>query len=347
MNRRNAKVLLYLSTAICLLAIVLLRQPDRAARPHAFTQLEGSVFHTIYHIQYDDERDITPELTQMFRQFDGSVSMFNDTSLVARINRGDSTVIVDDFLRTLIRRSQEVSRFTQGAFDVTCAPLVNLWGFGFKNRANVTQQDIDSIRQFVGYDKVSLLPDGRIRKADARVSLDFSSIAKGYMCDVVAQYLRNQGIRNFMVEIGGEIVCGGLNPQQNMWGVGINEPTEDSLQVNNRLQEVMRLTDCAVATSGNYRNFYYQDGQRYAHTIDPATGRPVQKDVLSATVIAPDCMTADAYATAFMVLGSHEAQHVLDADTTLMAYFIVADSTGNGNQVIYSPGLKRMLDNPQ
>lgn len=349
MNKRNAKILLYLSTAICLLAIVLFRQNRQSlSNPnHAYTQLEGTVFHTIYHIQYDSDIDFTPELTEMFKQFDGSVSMFNDTSLVSRINHGDTTVVANDFLRTVMLKANEVSQATHGAFDVTCAPLVNLWGFGFKNRENVSREVVDSVLQLVGYQKVRLLPDGRIAKDDPRVSLDFSSIAKGYMCDVVADFLQQRGICNYMVEIGGEIACGGINPQQHMWGIGINEPTEDSLHHNNRLQDVMRLSNCGVATSGNYRNFYYQNGQRYAHTIDPTTGYPVQKDVLSATVVAPDCMTADAYATAFMVLGSQEAQQVLDADTTLMAYFIVADSTGTGNQVIYSPGLRRMLDNPQ
>lgn len=348
MNKTIAKTLLYLSTAICLLAIVLFRQNGlHGNTSHAYTQLEGSVFHTIYHIQYDSNIDYTPELKEMFKQFDGSVSMFNDTSLVTRINRGDTTVIANAFLRMVMLKAEEVSRATHGAFDVTCAPLVNLWGFGFKNRENVSREVVDSVLQLVGYQKVRLLPDGRIVKDDPRVNLDFSSIAKGYMCDVVANFLKQRGISNYMVEIGGEIACGGINPQQNMWGIGINEPTEDSTQLNNKLQEIMRLSDCGVATSGNYRNFYYQNGQRYAHTIDPTTGYPVQKDVLSATVVAPDCMTADAYATAFMVLGSKEAQQVLDADTTLMAYFIVADSSGTGNRVIYSPGLKRMLDNPQ
>lgn len=350
MSSRNAKILLYFVTALCLLGITLFRQSRQDTNngtSGSFTQLEGTVFHTIYHIQYEDTTNYQADINRLFREFDASLSMFNDTSLISRVNQGDTSVVANHYLRTVIDKSLEVSQLTQGAFDITVAPLVNLWGFGFKNRENVSREVVDSVLQLVGYQKVRLLPDGRIAKDDPRVSLDFSSIAKGYMCDVVADFLQQRGICNYMVEIGGEIACGGINPQQHMWGIGINEPTEDSLHHNNRLQDVMRLSNCGVATSGNYRNFYYQNGQRYAHTIDPTTGYPVQKDVLSATVVAPDCMTADAYATAFMVLGSQEAQQVLDADTTLMAYFIVADSTGTGNQVIYSPGLRRMLDNPQ
>lgn len=348
MNKTIVKALACLGVALIMLCIGMYRTSGTGKNDqHEYTMLEGTVFHTIYHIQYDDPRDLSPELDEMFRVFDASVSMFNDTSLVARINNGDTTTVANDFLRTVLIKAEEVSRISHGAFDVTCAPLVNLWGFGFKNRENVTQQMIDSIKEFVGYEKVRMDAYGHVIKSDPRVSLDFSSIAKGYMCDVVADYLRSEGITNYMVEIGGEIACGGVNPRQNLWGIGINEPVEDSTQLQTQLQEVMRLTDCGVATSGNYRNFYYKDGQRFAHTIDPVAGTPVQKDVLSATVIAPDCITADAYSTAFMVLGSEEALKILDADTTLMAYFIIAKPSGEGNDVIYSPRLKHMLANPK
>lgn len=349
MTQRTAKSLLCLCIALCILAIGLFRMHSQRADggDHHFTQLEGSVFHTIYHIQYDDAVDYTPEINAMFQEFDASVSMFNESSIVARINAGDTAVVVNHFLRTVLKKADEVSRISHGAFDVTCAPLVNLWGFGFKNRENVTQQMVDSIKEFVGYEKIRLDEAGHVIKSDPRISLDFSSIAKGYMCDVVADFLRQKGVTNYMIEIGGEIVCGGLNPKENLWGIGINEPVEDSTQMNTQLQEVMRLTNCGVATSGNYRNFYYQDGQRFAHTIDPVSGYPVQKDVLSATVIAPDCITADAYSTAFMVLGSEEAMRILDADTTLMAYFIITGKKDNENDVIYSPRLKRMLANPK
>ncbi len=346
MRPRTAKLLIYIVAAICVLGIAMHRQSaqrDASNDPGAFIQLEGSVFHTVYHIQYEGRDDYHDDIKRLFREFDGSLSMFNDTSIISRINRGDTSVIVNDYVRTVIDKSLQVSQLTQGAFDITVAPLVNLWGFGFKNAEGVTQQTVDSILQFVGYDKIHLTPDGHVIKDDPRIVLDASSIAKGYMCDVVADYLRSRDVSNFMVEIGGEITCGGNNARGKHWSVGINEPIEDSLQTSNVLRDIMVITDCSIATSGNYRNFYYKDGRRYAHIIDPHTGYPAQYDILSSTVIAPNCITADALATSFMVLGSQRSLRILEADTTLMAYFICSDPEADQYKVIYSPKLKNML----
>ena len=350
MSKRTAKLLLYLVCAICCLGIAMHRQSsqpgdDTDALP--FTRLEGSVFHTIYHIQYADTADLQQPIQRLFREFDGSLSMFNDTSLLSRVNQGDTSVIANHYLQTVFRKAQEVSQRTQGAFDMTVAPLVNLWGFGFRNAEGVTQHTVDSILQFVGYDKIHMDAQGRFTKDDPRVILDASSIAKGYMCDVVADYLLSRGIHDYMVEIGGEITCGGHNPHGSLWSIAINEPIEDSLQVSSEIRDVLHLTDCSIATSGNYRNFYYRQGRRYGHTIDPHTGYPAQRDILSSTVIAPDCLTADAYATSFMVLGSQQALRVLDADTTLMAYFICTVPGADTLQVIYSPKLRDMLASQQ
>ena len=347
MNKKTAKSLLYLSTAICLLCIVLMRQHKQQEEGQvgdSFTRIEGSVFHTFYHIQYNDPTDYHTDIKRLFAEFDGSLSMFNDTSVITRMNQNDPSVKANSYVRTVIDKALEVSRRTDGAFDITVAPLVNLWGFGFKNSDKVNQQMVDSILPFVGYEGISLDEDGTLHKNDPRTILDASSIAKGYMCDVVANFLEAQGVRDYMVEIGGELAIGGHNPKGNLWSVGINQPVNDSLQVGNaELRDIMHLTGRGVATSGNYRNFYYKDGQRYAHTIDPKTGYPVQQDILSSTVIAPDCMTADAYATAFMVMGSERALEVLAADTTLMAYFIVSVAGADSTDVIYSEGLKQML----
>ncbi len=347
MNKKTAKSLLYLSTAICLLCIVLMRQHKQQEEGQvgdSFTRIEGSVFHTFYHIQYNSPTDYHADIRRLFDEFDGSLSMFNDTSVITRMNQNDPSVKANSYVRTVIDKALEVSRRTDGAFDITVAPLVNLWGFGFKNSDKVNQQMVDSILPFVGYEGISLDEDGTLHKNDPRTILDASSIAKGYMCDVVANFLEAQGVRDYMVEIGGELAIGGHNPKGNLWSVGINQPVNDSLQVGNaELRDIMHLTGRGVATSGNYRNFYYKDGQRYAHTIDPKTGYPVQQDILSSTVIAPDCMTADAYATAFMVMGSERALEVLAADTTLMAYFIVSVAGADSTDVIYSEGLKQML----
>lgn len=345
MNKSTAKILLYLVTAIALLSIVLLRQSSNVNgdNDESFTQIEGTVFNTIYHIQYDDTANYQPQIEHLFADFDASLSMFNQESLLSRINQGDTSVVVDDNLRTVIEKAYEVSRLTNGAFDITVGPLINLWGFGFKNSENVSPHTVDSILQFVGYQKTRIDERGHLVKDDPRIIFDASSIAKGYMCDLVADYLREQGVENFMVEIGGEIVCAGHNSLGNLWGIGINEPIEDSLTINPQLHDIMRLTNCGVATSGNYRRFYVQNGRRYGHIIDPLSGYPVQLDILSSTVIAPNCITADALATAFMVIGSERSLRILEADTTLMAYFICSSATEDKYELIYSPKLKSML----
>ena len=346
MHHRTAKLLIYIVAAICILGIAMHRQSsqrDASNDPGYFTQLEGTVFHTVYHIQYEGKVDYHNDIQQLFREFDGSLSMFNDTSLITRINQGDTSVIVNNYVRTVLDKSLEVSQLTQGAFDITVAPLVNLWGFGFKNAEGVSQHIVDSILQFVGYEKIHLTTDGHVIKDDPRVILDASSIAKGYMCDVVADFLKSRDVHNFMVEIGGEITCAGHNSKGKLWSVGINEPIEDPSQTSTALRDIMQLTDCSIATSGNYRNFYYKDGRRYAHIIDPHTGYPAQYDILSSTVVAPNCITADALATSFMVLGSQRALRILEADSTLMAYFICSFPDSDSYKVIYSPKLKNML----
>ena len=340
------KKIIYIIVAIGLVALAMCRTKEAETQVLSYYKLEGTVFHTIYHITYQGERDYHDEIKQLFKEFDGSLSMCNDTSIITRMNNCDTSVVANRYFRHVFTKAMEVSEATGGAFDITVAPLVNLWGFGFKNSDNVSQAAIDSILQFVGYKTVHLDDEGRLHKDDPRTIMDASSIAKGYMSDVVADFLREQGVENYMVEIGGEVALNGVNPKGSRWSIGINKPTDDSTQVNSELQDILYMSEGGVATSGNYRNFYYKDGKKYAHTIDPHTGYPIQQDILSSTVIARDCMTADAYATAFMVLGKEKAMEVLAKDTTLMAYFIVdaPDADGNGGyEIVYSPALEQRL----
>ena len=340
------KRIIYIIVAIGLVALAMCRTKEAETQVLSYYKLEGTVFHTIYHITYQGESDYHDEIKQLFKEFDGSLSMFNDTSIITRMNNCDTSVVANRYFRHVFTKAMEVSEATGGAFDITVAPLVNLWGFGFKNSDNVSQAAIDSILQFVGYKTVHLDEEGHLHKDDPRTIMDASSIAKGYMSDVVADFLREQGVENYMVEIGGEVALNGVNPKGSRWSIGINKPTDDSTQVNSELQDILYMSEGGVATSGNYRNFYYKDGKKYAHTIDPHTGYPIQQDILSSTVIARDCMTADAYATAFMVLGKEKAMEVLAKDTTLMAYFIVdaPDADGNGGyEIVYSPALEQRL----
>jgi thiamine biosynthesis lipoprotein len=271
--------------------------------------------------------------------------MFNEQSIISRINEGEQFVEKNEEGRMFLdvfHLAQSISDDTEGAFDITVAPLVNAWGFGFKNGIMPTQEEVDSIRQFIGNDLVSYTEDNDgelINKRDPRIMLDCSAIAKGYGTDVVMRLLQKHNIENFMIEVGGEVVTRGINPNRTPWRIGVTKPTDDTLAVANELQTVLNVTDRAIATSGNYRNYYYKNGRKYAHTIDPKTGYPVQHSLLSATVLTDQCAIADAYATAFMVMGIEKAKEILARHPEMMAYFIYSDAEGK-LAVWYSPSLE-------
>lgn len=302
---------------------------------------EGTIFGTLYHITYEYPEDLHNEIKAELQRFDNSLSTFNKQSVISRINQNDTTVEADEWFMRVFRKAQQISAVTEGSFDITVAPLVNAWGFGFKKSDRITPAMIDSIRQFVGFDKVKLV-DKKVIKSDSRLMLDASAIAKGYASDVIGELLATKGVRNFMVEIGGEVTAKGKNPSGKCWRIGINKPIEDQSASSGEIQDVVNLCNGGMATSGNYRNFYYKDGKRYAHTIDPRTGYPVEHTLLSATVIGPDCMTADAFATAFMVMGLEKSMAVVKENPEIDAYFIYSDGTEkNGTQM--SDGFKQYL----
>lgn len=317
--------------------ILIIRQQQ--AMPYQLNK--GPVFGTFYTINYQSDKDYHEEIKAALQDVDDALSMFNEQSIISHINRGDDGETNDMFME-VFNKAMEVSKETDGAFDITVAPLVNAWGFGFKNGEMPTRQQVDSIRQFIGWKKVTA--EGKtIKKTDRRVMLDCSAIAKGYGVDVVARLLKDKGITNFMVEIGGEIITKGISPKRVPWKIGVIKPTEDSLQTSGEYQTILNVTDKAMATSGNYRNFYYKGGKRYAHTIDPKTGYPVQHNILSATVLAKDCATADAYATSFMVMGLEGAKVILERHPELMAYLIYNDQDNN-LAVWYSPSMKDKIE---
>ncbi len=294
----------------------------RRNAPAPYQKDEGAVFGTFYHITYQSRQQLKDSIEAQLKAVDQSLSMFNPTSTISRINSGESTQ-TDSLFRTVFRLAQQVSADTRGAFDITVAPLVNAWGFGFKNGTLPDSAAVDSLRTLIGWQRVSLSTDGSLRRDDPRIILDCSAIAKGFGVDVVANYLRSQGIENYMVEIGGEVVVSGVNPKGEPWHVGINRPIDDPESTASELDTILAITDCAMATSGNYRNFYTtEDGRRVAHTIDPATGYPVQHSILSATVLAPTCAQADAFATSFMVMGLDSARAILARHPELSAYLI-------------------------
>lgn len=324
---------IFLALLIIGTVVILKKQPP-------FRTNEGMVFGTIYKITYQADEDLHADIKKALQEVDNSLSPYNPNSIITRINQNKDTLLNEHFTE-VFNLSQKISEETEGAFDITVAPLVNAWGFGFKNSIDIDSLTIDSLRQFVGYDKIKL-ENGKIVKQDERLMLDCSSIAKGYGVDEVAKALSAKGVQNYMVDIGGEVVVKGKNPKMNRWRIGINKPVEDSLSVNQELQNILEITDLGMATSGNYRKFYYKEGKRYAHTIDPRQGYPIQHSILSATVIAKDCMTADAYATAFMVMGLEKSLAFCKEHPELEAYFICSGE-GDGYEIHSTPGMERFI----
>lgn len=312
---------------------------DNASAP--YQKMEGKIFGTYYHITYQSSADYSAELLHQLNNVDNSLSTFNEQSIVSRINRNENPE-TDKMFIEVFELAQNISDITNGSFDITIAPLVNLWGFGFKNSSNTTQEKIDSLLPFVGYKTLSLR-NKKLIKQHPETMLDFSAIAKGYGCDVVALCLEAHGVKNYMIEIGGEIRAKGLSPQKRQWVLGIAKPTDDSVNHSQQLQSTVSMPQTAIATSGNYRNFYYKDGQKYAHTINPKTGRPVIHNLLSATVFAQNCATADAFATAFMVMGVEKAKEILNNNKQISAYLIYSDKTGQ-YKIWYSESIGKYLD---
>ncbi len=326
------------------LALLIIGSVLIVAQQHAmpYQHDTGMVFGTVYNITYQSDKDLKQDIEAELQKVDNSLSPFNKSSIISKINRNENPE-VNDMFAEVFNLAEKVSGETGGAFDITVAPLVNMWGFGTKQFHRPDRESVDSLMKFVGFNKV-VMRNKHVQKQNPNIQLDCSGIAKGYGCDVVARFFRSKGIKNFMIEIGGEIVTSGNNEKRLPWSIGVTKPTDDSLQASQELQTVLNVTDKAMATSGNYRNFYMDGNRKLAHTIDPHTGYPVQHSLLSSTVLASDCATADAYATAFMVLGIDKAKKVLEHHPELMAYFIYAGKDGK-MQVWFSPSLKDKIAN--
>lgn len=266
---------------------------------------EGLTWGTSYHITYLADRDLHDSIRAEMCCVELSVSAFDAQSRLSAINAG-RTDTLDAMLRSLVEMSQRVCSISSGAFDPTVMPLVDLWGFGPSGqRMEPTEAQIDSARALVGIRRCSITPDGRLLRPHPDMRFDFSAIAKGMGVDAVAAMLRRNGAENYMVEIGGEVATGGTNPRGSRWRIQIDAPVAGAAPGEKRLRVVEMPPGGCVATSGNYRNYRtLADGSRAGHIISPTTGRPAKSNILSATVIAPSCMLADALATAAMGLPS-------------------------------------------
>ena len=308
-------------------AVMLLLLPNTPKTQYYHNQ--GKIFGTYYNIRYESTEDHHDSIKAALKAVDQSLSMFNPNSVISKINRNDS-VVLDSLFITMFNEAQCISQLSNGAFDITVAPLVNAWGFG-KNTALGDEAKrllgkkthIDSIKTFVGYDKVHLT-NHHLEKDEERITLDASAIAKGYACDIVANTLRQMGCENLLVDIGGEVVLQGVNDKGKAWKVGISKPKNNGEGMDNTLQEVIASTKLCMATSGNYLQYYIVENERRSHTIDPRTGYPVEHSLLSATVSASSCMRADALATACMVLGEKEALNMIECTPDAACYLIIA-----------------------
>ena len=297
---------------------------------------------TSYHITYFDKenKNYQEDIEKLLSDFNKSVSLYDTASIISRVNNNEKDVILDEYFIMCFNKSMEVSKATDGAFDATVGPLVKGWGFSFKKKAKMDSTMVDSLLKFIGYQLVEI-KDGKILKKDKRVTLDFNALAQGYSVDLVSKLLESKKITDYVVEIGGEVYAKGHKPNGDHWKVGIEKPI-DNADGENPLKAIVKIENKALNTSGNYRKFYIENGIRYSHEINPKTGYPAHNSLLSATLLADDCMTADAYATAFMVMGLEKSIKFLSQHHELAAYLIYANKKGD-YQIFESPELKDIV----
>jgi FAD:protein FMN transferase len=296
-----------------------------------FSNFTGFTQGTTYNIVFEDHGNLDPielknRVEKILHNFDMSLSLYIDSSVLSKINRNEK-VLPDSFFIEVFNKSKEISQLTDGAFDVTVGPLVKAWGFGPDEHKNFSESKRDSLLQLVGMEKVEIR-DGALFKTDPRISIDFNAIAQGYSVDVISRFFDKSGIHSHLVEIGGEVRVKG-DKGGAMWKIGIDKPVDNNMQPGRDLEAIIRLKERSLATSGNYRKFYIEDGIKYSHTIDPKTGYPARNQLLSATILAADCATADGVATACMVMGKEETIKFLDHHPEFEAYLIYSDDNGN------------------
>ncbi|WP_304197383.1 FAD:protein FMN transferase [Flavobacterium alvei] len=302
----------------------------------------GEAQGTTYHITYFDvqNRYFQPEIVQLLKDFDLSVSTYIPNSIISRINANEKNVIVDKYFTACFKKAKEVWKNTNGAFDPTVYPLVNAYGFGPGKKQKIEKSKIDSILKFVGFQLIEL-KGNKIVKKDPRVALDFNAFAQGYSVDVVSDFLNSKGITAYIVEIGGEVYAKGKKPNGKNWTIGIEKPI-DNKESENPFKAIVKLENLAIATSGNYRRFIIEDGVKYAHHIDPKTGYPTKNNLLSASIFAKECISSDANATGVLVLGLDKAKVFLQKHPELQAYLIYSDEKGN-YQVYETSGIKAII----
>lgn len=314
-------------------------------KPHIYeyTKLSGFAQGTSYHITYENSKgkNYQADIETILDDFNKTFSLWDSISLISRVNHNDPTMIADDWFVAAFNKAAEINKISGGAFDITVGQVVRTWGFSSSPVARHDSAYIDSLLQFVGMEKVKL-ERRKVIKTAPGVQLDMNGLAQGYSVDLVCDFFNRKGIKNYIVEIGGEVRAKGKNESGEFWKIGIDKPIDGNLQLGNQLQAIIEINNKSVSTSGNYRKFWVENGVKYSHTIDPKTGNPARNTLLSATVIATDCLTADALATSFMVLGVEKGKQLLEKLTGIEVLFIYSDQQGVF-QVFTSKGMEAMV----
>ncbi|MCU0450517.1 MAG: FAD:protein FMN transferase [Bernardetiaceae bacterium] len=335
-TRKNAVYSLILIALVA--GVYFYRQAQTPPPPSGpvLVTLAGQAMGSTYNIRYlhPQGTNLQAGIDSLLEVFNHSLSTYEDSSDISRFNETGEVRFRYPFFYPVLERSRQLHQLTNGAFDPTVAPLVRAWGFGPKKGLPSRPPNVDSLRPFVDFTALQYDPQG-VKRTRPGITLDFNAVAPGYGVDLVAELLRTRGATSYLVEIGGEVACRGLNERGQVWTVGISNPQYEE-KGGEAMQAALHVRDQALATSGNYRRFYEKDGKRYAHTIDPKTGYPVQHNLLSATVLAPDCMTADALATAFMVMGTQPA--IAFSEQHQIPVFLVYDDNGQA-KTYTSPSL--------
>ncbi len=308
-------------------------------------KMDGKAQGTTYHISYHSKDSINYKVSMdsLLRKIDSSLSTYLPVSIISRMNRNETNVFADDHFKNVFSRATEISVKTNGLFDITVAPIVNAWGFGFTKKNDINQANVDSLLKLVGFNKVKL-NDNKLWKQSQDMMIDMNAIAQGYTVDQMAKLLEDYGIQSYIVELGGEVKTKGFKTENEYWKVGIDYPSELE---SDEYQAILSLENKSMATSGNYRRFYEENGKRYAHIIDPRTGFPAKHNLISVTVVANDCMSADAYATAFMVMGMDETKLFLATHPEEGLEVILIYDEGGKWETYISPALQSAVSELQ
>lgn len=296
-----------------------------------YSNFNGFIQGSTYSIVYENKNNNDPQhlrtrVEKILHDFDKSLSLYNDSSIISKVNRNEN-IVVDSCFTEVFNKSARIYEMTDGAFDITVGPLVKAWGFGPDGHKNFTDSKRDSLMKLVGMNKVSLV-NGKVIKSDPHISLDFNAIAQGFSVDMVCGFFDKLGIKNYLVEIGGEVRAKGRKAGK-LWRIGIDKPVDNNMTPGQTLEAIITISDKALSTSGNYRKFYIENGVKYSHEIDPKTGFPAKNSVLSASVIADDCAMADGMATAFMVMGKNKTIEFLADHPEFEVFLVYSDASGN------------------